>query len=126
MLQGWKDMYSVNVPTMDTDHQKMVGMIGTLYNAMKKGQSRDVLSGLISELNNYAVTHFSREETYLKNMNHYEFDNQYQQHKLFLAKVSEFRENYEAGNNALAIQMLPFLNEWFLNHIMKMDMKYKG
>lgn len=126
MLESWKSSYSVNVLAMDQDHQKMIGMITTLYDAMKKGQSRTVLSGLVTELNDYAITHFAREEQYLKGIKHSELDMQAQQHSVFLAKVSDFKVKFESGESALAVQMLPFLNEWFLNHIMKMDMKYKA
>jgi|GEM_PF-3300305 hemerythrin-like metal-binding protein len=50
---------------------------------------------------------------------------QKQQHQVFLDKVSEFKTSFENGETALAVKMLPFLNDWFLNHIMKVDMKYK-
>jgi hemerythrin-like metal-binding protein len=124
-LKGWDNSFSVNHTTMDADHKQLVQMIGTLHEAMKAGQSKTVLELLVTKLSDYAQTHFSREEKYLTEKKHPDVDTQIQQHKVFLDKVAEFKRNFERGQMVVAATMLPFINEWFLNHVMKVDMKYK-
>jgi hemerythrin-like metal-binding protein len=124
-LKGWDDSFSVNNTTMDADHKQVIQMIGTLNEAMKAGQSKTVLELLVTKLNNFAQTHFSREEEYLAEKKHPDVDIQVQQHKVFLSKVADFKRNFERGQLVVAATMLPFINDWFLNHVMTIDMKYK-
>lgn len=125
VLKGWQDSFSVGVDNMDQDHRKMMQMINSLFEAMKQGQSKSMLSPLISDLYSYATEHCKREEAYLTQIKHPDLETQRQQHALFLQKVLEFQNNFQAGNNSVSVQMLPYLNDWFLNHIMKIDSKYK-
>lgn len=124
-LSGWDAKYSVNQPVMDKDHQKLIEMISLLHTRMKEGKSKTILSPLLDDMTHYAENHFSREEKYLAQMGSSELSYQKEQHSIFLGKVHEFQDAYEKGNMALAVQLLPFLNNWFLQHIMKIDMKYK-
>jgi len=124
-LKGWDNSFSVNNTTMDTDHKELIQMISALNEAMKAGQSITVLDRLVTKLTNYAQSHFSREEKYLTEKKHSDVDVQMQQHKVFLDKIAEFKRNFERGQMVVAATMLPFINDWFLNHIMKIDMKYK-
>ena len=124
-LKGWDNSFSVNHTTMDSDHKQLVLMISDLHEAMRVGQSKMVIEKLVKDLSHYSVNHFSREEQYLKESKHPDLDAQMQQHALFLNKVTEFKNNVDNGQPSIAIKMLPFLNDWFLNHIMKIDMKYK-
>lgn len=124
-LKSWDDSFSVNHTAMDDDHKQLVQMISTLYEAMKAGQSKTVLERLVTKLTNYAQNHFSREEKYLTEKKHPDVDAQIQQHKVFLDKIAEFKRNFERGQTVVAATMLPFINDWFLNHVMKLDMKYR-
>jgi hemerythrin len=36
-LMEWKDKYSVNVPTIDTQHQNLFATINELFDAMRSG-----------------------------------------------------------------------------------------
>ena len=124
-LQGWESKFALNVPAMDADHQKLVSMISSLYDSMKKGESKQVVSRLVTELNSYASTHFENEEKMLANNNHPEVLLQKEQHVQFLNKIGEFKESVDRGKLNTSVEMLTFLNNWFLNHIMKVDIKYK-
>lgn len=123
-LQGWKKEFSVNHPIMDADHQKLVEMISSLYEAMKLGKSRDVLEKNLNSMTKYAKEHLMREENYLISINFPDLNNHQQQHQLFLQKVEDLTTNFGKGNMAIAVDMLPFLNQWFMNHIMIVDKKY--
>lgn len=123
-LQGWKEEFTVNHPIMDDDHKKLVHMISVLYEAMKSGKSKEIIEQHLMSMDSYAKEHLQREEKYLMFINYPDYTMHKEQHQVFLQKVSEFTVNYKSGNTALAIELLPFLNQWFMNHIMKVDKKY--
>lgn len=124
-LKKWDHSFSVNISAMDDDHIRLVQKLHTLYDAISVGRGKDVISPLIDNLQNYASTHFSREENYLQEKNHPDIDHQISQHKLFLERVDHFKTHVEEENRPIAISLITFLNQWVLNHISKLDMNYK-
>ncbi len=49
-LIQWNESFSVNVVEIDKQHQKLVGMINDLYDAMHQGKGNDVLGKIIDGL----------------------------------------------------------------------------
>ena len=45
----WDEKYSVQVKEIDEQHQKLIGLINTLHDAMRDGKGRDVISGIIGD-----------------------------------------------------------------------------
>jgi hemerythrin-like metal-binding protein len=50
------------VESLDAEHRKLFYLINTLHEAMKSGQSRTVIAGILHELERYTQTHFLVEE----------------------------------------------------------------
>ena len=99
-------------------------MINRLHNAMTLGQSKTMITQLITDLKSYSMTHFKNEEGYLTKINHPSLSDQKLQHNLFINKIREFETELEKGNMTLAMKVMPFLNEWLLKHIMEKDKAY--
>ena len=49
-LIKWNNSYSVNVTKIDQEHKKLFTMINELTDAMKAGQSKDVLGKFLNWL----------------------------------------------------------------------------
>jgi len=49
-LMQWNDSLSVNVGMIDKQHQKLVGMINELNDAMRQGKGKDILGKTLNEL----------------------------------------------------------------------------
>ncbi|MEG6586202.1 bacteriohemerythrin [Dendrosporobacter sp. 1207_IL3150] len=126
LIKGWKSEYSVNIKQMDEDHQKLINVITALMESMRTGQTFEIASNLIKDLESYSLIHFMREESYLKAIEHPDLQEHKEQHKVFIKKIKEIKAASANGNKLIAIQMLPFINQWFINHVLKMDMKYKS
>ncbi|QHI73282.1 bacteriohemerythrin [Aminipila terrae] len=124
VLKSWNSSYSVGVSQLDFDHQKLLEMINQLHKAMSIGQSKVMIAQLISNLKNYTLTHFKNEESYLAQINHPTLNDQKKQHAAFTDKINEFESELEKGNITLAMQVMHFLNDWLLQHIMERDMQY--
>ena len=50
----WDDNYSVGVAEIDQQHQRLIGLINELHEAMTQGSSRNALVSAIDELDTMA------------------------------------------------------------------------
>jgi hypothetical protein len=67
-LLEWEQGFSVNVAEIDRQHQKLIGMINALNDAMKEGKGKEVLAQIHGELSVYAGDHWWRDQpSLLKN-----------------------------------------------------------
>ena len=97
----WDKKYSVNVKQIDDQHQKLVGLINELYDAMLAGQGQPKLRTILASSVDYTKQHFLTEEN------------------LFAL------HGYPAGAEHKA-EHVAFLMNWLLNHIQSTDKKYSG
>jgi len=125
LLRGWNYNLSVNNVFLDKDHQKLTQMINDLYDLLKKRQNATTISSALSNIAHCAREHFNREEKLLLEQKDQNIAVQKQEHELFLTEFDEIKTNFEKGNLPLTVNGLMLLNEWVLNHIMKVDRKYK-
>ena len=123
-LIQWNDSFSVNVVEIDRQHQKLVGMINDLTDAMRQGKSKDILGKIINGLIGYAVTHFRTEEKYFDRFGYPETNSHKKEHSDFTKKIAEFKAGFDAGKLGLSIEVMDFLSNWLQNHIKGVDKKY--
>lgn len=123
-LIQWNDSFSVNVVEIDRQHQKLVGMINDLTDAMRQGKSKDILGKIINGLIGYAVTHFRAEEKYFDQFGYPETNSHKKEHSYFTKKIAEFKAGFDAGKLGLSIEVMDFLSNWLQDHIKGVDKKY--
>ncbi len=121
---AWNENYSVKVAEIDLQHQGLVNLINTLFDAMKEGKSKQVMGDVIMQLATYAQTHFSTEEQHFDRCGYPLAKVHKREHSDFVAKVTEFKKGFDAGNIALSIELMNFLKDWLLTHILDSDKKY--
>lgn len=120
----WDDKYAFGVESIDEDHKVLVGLINQLYVAMRQGKARAVISGIVTQMVDYAKVHFRREEFYFKGVKYSESAVHKAEHDAFTSKVAEFKTELDAGNVNISIEVISFLREWLANHILVSDKKY--
>jgi hemerythrin len=120
----WNDSLSVGVNEIDLQHQKLIGIINELHDAMRLGKGNDVLGKIIKGLVSYAGTHFLTEEKYFDQFGYPEAGSHKGEHSAFAQKVAEFKDGFDAGKVALSINVMNFLSNWLRNHIKVVDKKY--
>ena len=123
-LISWKDSLNIGVVEIDEQHKKLVGIINKLFDAMSQGKSKEVLLAVFGELSNYVVTHFGLEEKYMKQFGYDNYEDHKQEHKFFIDKLNEFKIKYNNGSATLTLDLLNFLKDWLLKHILGTDRKY--
>jgi len=122
----WEKEYSVGILKIDEQHMKLFEYINDLHDAMKLGKSKEILSGLIDKLVNYTQAHFTLEESYLTKHQYPEFIQHQKEHKSFIDKVNTFKTNYALTSGLLSIDIMQFLKDWLIKHVMGTDKKYAG
>lgn len=120
----WSSDLSVKVETFDNHHKKLVDLLNMLHSAMAKGQGKEKVAGIITELANYTKYHFAEEERQMKIYNYSGYEQHRKEHEAFVKKVEEFAAKLEAGSVALSVSVLNFLRDWLSSHILKTDKQY--
>jgi hemerythrin len=123
-LITWDKSFSVNIVEIDKQHQKLIGMITDLNEAMRQGKGKAILGQIISGLIGYVDTHFKTEEKYFEQFGYLETDAHKKEHQDFTAKVGDFKKGFEGGQLGLSIEVMNFLSDWLQNHIKVVDKKY--
>ena len=81
-------------------------------------------SKIINDLITYSKQHLTTEEALLEKYDYPELAEQKEQHKLFIAKIEEFKEDFRKNHFMLHFNMAIFLKTWISNHIEVLDKKY--
>ena len=120
----WKDSFSVGIHSINDQHKKLVEMINNLYTEFYNGITDEFLRILISDLEKYAVYHFSYEEKFMKLYNYKDFKSHESEHQKFVEEIKNYKEIVSVKNKTAVIDLATYLKNWLFKHIMGTDKKY--
>jgi hemerythrin len=123
-LITWSEEYRVGIKEIDAQHQKLVGMINTLHDAMKTGKGKEVIQPILTELLAYTKTHFSREQELFAQFGYPSRDTHGKIHNNLTKQVVDLKAKVDAGSGVLAVEVMAFMKEWLTAHIIAEDKKY--
>ncbi|MBF0431040.1 MAG: hemerythrin family protein [Fibrobacteria bacterium] len=123
-LISWNTNLSVQIVSIDEQHKELMRIMNELNDAMGQGKANDVLGNLLDELILYTVFHFSKEEGLFDKYGYPEAVAHKELHKLLVEKVKRFQKEFLEGASDLSEDLMMFLKEWLLNHIVGNDKKY--
>ena len=121
----WSDDYSLNIPAIDNEHKLLIAIINDIEHSMRyHGPLRtQVIAESMRRLSNYIRTHFESEERFMLTCNYPEFDDHKAQHTELLEKLARFESRFKNENKAFNEEMLLFLQDWLIRHIILHDIK---
>jgi len=120
----WSGSLSVGVKEMDSQHQKLIGMINRLIEEQHVLTEPATIAELLTEMTDYAQVHFRAEEYLMAEYGYERLDSQKHSHAGFLDKTVEFMDA-SVGPNILSKALLEYLSSWLTGHILHEDMQYK-
>jgi hemerythrin-like metal-binding protein len=123
-LFEWNDMFSVGVNSIDDQHKKLIDYVNQLHDAMMEGKANDQIAPILDGLISYTATHFAHEEKYFAQFNYENTDEHKQLHQDLVGQVMDFKGKFDSGEATLSSDLMEFLKEWLMNHIMQEDKKY--
>ncbi len=122
MYIQWKESLELHNDLIDTQHRIIVLLCRKLDIAIKTQESEQTVRWVMLELKKFVEFHFLSEENLMHEIGYPDVDNHTLIHTdllhqldLMLAKISRHREFPE--------DLLYFLNQWVVNHLVSEDMK---
>lgn len=123
-LISWEEKYSVNVKEIDEQHKKLVKLVNDLHEAMSVGKGKAIMATVLQSLIDYTATHFAAEEKYMTKFNYPAYPQHKSEHDKFVKQVLDFQKGFAKGDLVLTLDVMKFLKDWLLNHILGTDKKF--
>jgi hemerythrin len=125
-LINWSPELSVGVFQLDADHVILIGLINQLYDAMSEGHGQQLTKTILATLQEYTVSHFTREEAMMKAQNYPNLEDHKRHHQKLISQLNEFMARRAVDNTSVTPpEMAQFLQGWLINHIKKADFAYR-
>lgn len=122
----WNEKFSVGVPVLDAQHMEIIRIINKLIDANNVEVSSEVISETLTNMTNYAILHFKTEEDFMLEHNFPEFAAHKKEHTDYRKKTLSFCLDTMVHKHTIPVDILTFLKDWWVHHILESDMKYKG
>jgi hemerythrin len=123
-LFQWRDEYSMKVASIDAQHCKLVEMLNALHDGMASGTGKEKLAPLLDGLIQYTATHFAHEEDYFAKYAYPEAEKHTEEHQKLVKQVLSFKEKFDAGRANINMELMIFLKDWLIHHILGSDKAY--
>jgi hemerythrin len=124
-MYEFKEEYKIGIDNIDAEHRKLFQIADRAYETLMDDfipDKYDYIVDILSELKEYAATHFRHEEEYMMSIHYKRLISQKASHDEFIEKISEYDLQHLDENQKEAIlEILDFLNDWLVNHILKSD-----
>ena len=123
-LMEWNDAYSVKIFSIDSQHKNLVALVNNLNSAMRQGKGKELMSKVLQDLISYTKVHFKTEEDLMVKHTYPEYEAHKKEHDDLTAKVLDFYTRFQSGNTFITVEVMNFLRDWLVNHILGSDKKY--
>lgn len=124
MLIVWDKLFETGISEIDIQHKKLVNIINKVHDSFSNKGSVDNLSQVLDELVDYTKYHFTTEEDYFEEFDYPDKIAHLREHRDFTEKVETFIADYKNGKATVSYELINFLKEWLINHILDSDKKY--
>lgn len=121
----WKDRYNVGNSVIDTDHREITSIINDLYASIHNHSEQAEIRTILGRSLKYTLSHFDREERLLGEVMYPDLEKQKISHRHLAQKTKELFERYSQNENGIPLEAMSFLKNWWIDHIIVMDMRYK-
>jgi hemerythrin len=122
----WTPEYSVNIKTIDDQHQELVRILNHLFIAVSKREGDKVIAGILDALMGYTRTHFAVEERLMQQAKYSDLEAHKLEHKKLIEELDRLCKKHLMEEKPIYFEMLAFLKSWLKGHIQGVDMKYSA
>lgn len=120
-----KDEYLVGIESIDNEHRVLFEIADEIYQLCINEfvpDKYDNIAGLIQRLKDYTEMHFDHEEAYMESIQYKRMFTQKVQHDNFKRKLESMDLESMDENQDQAIQdLLKFVTDWLVEHILETD-----
>lgn len=119
----WEDRYRIGHETIDNQHRRFFELINNLQQQASAGAGRDATILAMNSLANHALEHFADEEELMDQIDFPGLIQHRWRHHSFATKVADMALEWGKGNETNVDDILLFLKDWLLGHILTEDMQ---
>ncbi|RKZ33791.1 MAG: hemerythrin [Gammaproteobacteria bacterium] len=116
----WDKKYEVGHKRIDFEHRIFVDLIRSIAEADERGDSKERISRLLTELKKYAEFHFCSEENVMIDVAFPDLEMHKQEHVRLLAQLSDKVHGFTNDDNKLD-DVVEFIFSWFALHTTQKD-----
>lgn len=120
----WKPEFSVQIPEIDAQHQRLFALAAELHAALGQGKGYTVLEQCLAGLIDYTKVHFAAEEQFMGRYGYPQSVEHKVEHDKLTAQVLNLQKRFRAGENTLSLSLMIFLKNWLEQHIAGSDQQY--
>lgn len=122
----WTDDLSVNIEEIDRQHKNLIGIINKMDELIKTGSNaqRSQVRKIFAELVDYTSYHFKAEEELFQAHHYPGWEDHKKQHNDLAMQLLNLQISFAKGETEVSQEMMKFLNEWLINHILVSDKEY--
>jgi len=124
-MEEWGDKYLIGIEQLDEHHKHLYDLLRESYDLLVLKNNNDGRIGkVLDSMSDYATYHISTEEDWMHDLKYPKQTEHTQEHLEFVHRVSEFSNNFKNGTEHLTLEIVTFLREWLVNHIMTLDKEF--
>jgi hemerythrin-like metal-binding protein len=117
----WRDAFNTGYPRVDVQHKYLVKLINELFDTLGVKNSEPKLIQILNELYAYTKEHFSLEEAIMREYGYKNYNLHKIEHTDFVCRLNDFKGKLKSGDAKINLDLLNFLKDWLMNHILKSD-----
>ena len=119
--------FITGIPLIDEEHKELFRIIDEVQSLVRNNllsDRFDEILSLLEQLTEYAASHFKDEEEYMRSINYVGLEAQKRAHDAFVTRIEDMDIlNIDSNQQGTLEDILDFLTEWLVNHILFSDKK---
>ena len=120
----WQNKFSTGIDKFDDDHQYLFGLLNSFYDSFIERSHFEKLGTILDELVDYATYHMAAEEQWMKLNKYPKYAEHLTEHNFFAIRVKEIQGDFTVGRKTLSLEILAFMKNWLIGHILTTDADY--
>lgn len=121
----WTDELNTGVLEIDNQHRQIIDMLNRLLREPDTITGSETVADILHDMTRYAQEHFTTEEKILAESGYPDLIGHKEQHFSYRKKTVDLCKDTMLGFHAVPKELLQYLRNWWFNHIMIEDMKYR-
>lgn len=116
--------YHLGLPDIDAQHARLFDLFNSLIEVEKRGAAREEICLVVDELVDYIDVHFKYEEWALHDCAYDNLEEHRAKHADFVRQTIDFDKAFRHHGEDLSWEILYFLRQWLVDHILVEDRQY--
>ena len=119
----WSNDYSVNVETIDEQHQQLLARINGFLHSVQSGEGQEHVQSTVNFLVAYVDIHFRTEEYFMKKHAYPGYATHKSEHERLSNAVLSIAQGISdiRPSRGVVTQLVTEMGTWILEHVQKMD-----